>query len=177
MGAALLVVDVQERLFVAMDTERRDIMVRNIKTLATTARRLGVPTLVTEQYPRGLGHTLIELAAVLDGATVFEKTHFSCCGEPGFLDRLRATGANEVIVTGMEAHVCVLLTALDLVRAGIPTTIVADAVCSRARANQETGLAEARQAGAVISSTETVAFRLLGRADTDVFREISKLLR
>jgi nicotinamidase-related amidase len=173
----LLIVDVQERLFNAMDAERRDEMIKNVKTLLTAAGRLGVPMIATEQYPKGLGPTLPELRELLHDAAPFEKTAFSCCGADGFLDRLRATGAQEVIVTGMEAHVCVLLTALDLVQAGYRVTIAADAVCSRTRANVELGLAEARQSGAVVSATETIVFRLLGRAEGDVFREISKLLK
>src|SRR3990170_7263450 len=110
----LVVIDVQERLFSAMDGERRDDMVRNLKILGTAARRLGVPVLLTEQYPKGLGHTLPELWALLDGVTPIEKTAFSCCGVPAFGDRLRALDPSRVILAGMEAHVCVLLTALDL---------------------------------------------------------------
>lgn len=173
----LLVVDVQERLFNAMDPDRRDDMVRNIKTLSLTAQRLGLPVMLTEQYPKGLGRTLPELRAVLENVTPIEKTTFSCCAADAFSDRLRATGGDQVLLVGLEAHVCVLLTALDLVGAGYRATIVADAVCSRTRANHEAGLEEARQAGVVVSTTETVVFRLLQRADTDVFREISKLLR
>ncbi len=173
----LVVIDVQERLFSAMDGERRDDMVRNLKILGTAARRLGVPVLLTEQYPKGLGHTLPELRTLLDGVTPIEKTAFSCCGLPAFGDRLRALDPSRVILAGMEAHVCVLLTALDLVREGFQVSVVADAVCSRTPANLELGLAQARQAGAVVTATETVVFQLLGRADTDAFREIVKLLR
>jgi nicotinamidase-related amidase len=175
--SVLTVVDVQERLFNAMDAERRDDMVANVKILVAAARRLGVPILVTEQYPKGLGRTLPELKALLGDATAFEKTVFSCADADGFLERLRALGADHVILTGIEAHVCVLLTALDLLGRGLRVSIVADAVCSRRAANLEVGLAQARQAGAVITATETVVFQLLGRADTDAFRELSKLLR
>jgi nicotinamidase-related amidase len=173
----LVVVDVQERLFNAMDAERRDDMVANVKILVSAAQRLGVPVLVTEQYPKGLGRTLPELKALLGDTPPFEKTAFSCAGADGFVDRLRATGADHVLLAGIEAHVCVLLTALDLLGRGLKVTIVADAVCSRRPISLETGLAEARQAGVVITSTETVVFRLLGSADNDAFRELSKLLR
>jgi nicotinamidase-related amidase len=173
----LVIVDVQERLFNAMDAERREDMIRNIKILVQGGRRLGLPMLVTEQYPKGLGSTLPELRQLVPDTAPFEKTAFSCCAADGFADRVRSTGAEDVILAGMEAHVCVLLTALDLLRAGYRVTIAADAVCSRTRANVELGLGEARQAGAVVSSTETIVFRLLGRADTEAFREISKLLR
>ena len=173
----LIVVDVQERLFAVMEAERRDEMIRNVKILVPAARRLGVPVLFTEQYPKGLGRTLPEVAALFDGAPPLEKTAFSCCGASGFEERLAATGADHVLLAGVEAHVCVLLTALDLLQGGRRVSIVADAVCSRRRDSLDLGLAEARQAGAIVTSTETVVFQLLGNADTDAFREISKLLR
>ncbi len=173
----LVVIDVQERLFNAMDADRRDDMVTNIKILGTTALRLGAPVIVTEQYPRGLGRTLPEIRGLLEGVAPFEKTAFSCCGADGFVDRLRTAGGDHVMLTGVEAHVCVLLTALDLLAAGFRVSVVADAVCSRRAANMEIGLRQARQAGAVITATETVVFQMLGRADTEAFREISKLLR
>ena len=173
----LVVIDVQERLFSAMDADRRDDMVRNLKILGAAARRLAVPVVLTEQYPKGLGRTLPELRALLDDVAPFEKTAFSCCGAPGFTEQLRAAGAEHVILAGMEAHVCVLLTALDLLREGFHVSVVADAVCSRTTANLELGLAQARQAGVVVTATETAVFQLLGRADTDAFREVVKLLR
>lgn len=173
----LIVVDVQERLFAVMDAERRDDMIKNLKTLCAAARRLGLPVLATEQYPKGLGHTLPELRALLAGVEPIEKTVFSCCGAEGFVDRLRALEADHAVLTGLEAHVCVLLTALDLLALGYRVSIVADAVCSRRRDNHDVGLAQARQAGAVVTATETVVFQWLGRADTDAFRELSKLLR
>ena len=173
----LTVVDVQERLFNAMDAERRDDMVANVKILAAAARRLEVPVLLTEQYPKGLGRTLPEVKALLADVPPLEKTAFSCAGAEGFMDRVTAAGADHVILTGIEAHVCVLLTALDLLGRGLKVSVVADAVCSRRAANLEIGLAQARQAGAVITSTETIVFQLLGGADSDAFRELSKLLR
>lgn len=174
---ALLVIDVQERLFSAMDVDRRDQMISNIKILGATAKRLGVPILATEQYPKGLGHTLPELRAVLGDMAPFEKTSFSCCSAPGFVDRLRGVGADHAIVAGIEAHVCVLLTVLDLLTRGFRVSVVADAVCSRRAANCEIGLSQARQAGAVITATETIVFQLLGSADSDAFRELAKLLK
>ncbi|SRR6266508_397708 len=173
----VVVVDVQERLFNAMDAERRDDMVTNVKILVSSARRLGVPVLVTEQYPKGLGRTLPEVRSLLGEAPAFEKTAFSCAEADGFMERLRALGTDHVILTGIEAHVCVLLTALDLLTRGLRVSIVADAVCSRRPANLEIGLGQARQAGAVVTATETVVFQLLGSADSDAFRELSKLLR
>lgn len=173
----LVVTDVQERLFGAMDAERRDEMVRNLKILLTVARRLATPIVVTEQYPKGLGRTLPELRVLLDEAPAIEKTSFSACGAPGFAERLSSLAAEPVILTGVEAHVCVLMTALDLLGRSHRVSIVADAVCSRRPGMMDVGLAQARQAGAVITSTETVVFQLLGSSDTDAFREVSKLLR
>src|SRR5919108_1276474 len=172
----LVVTDVQERLFGAMDAERRDEMVRHLKILLTAARRLGTPIVVTEQYPKGLGRTLPELRVLLDEPPI-EKTAFSACGAAEFTELLSRHDAAPVILTGVEAHVCVLLTALDLLRNGYRVSIVADAVCSRRAATMDIGLAQARQEGAVITSTETIVFQLLGRSDTDAFREISKLIR
>jgi nicotinamidase-related amidase len=173
----MAVVDVQERLFNAMDAERRDDMVTNVKILVSSARRLGMPVLVTEQYPKGRGRTLPEVRSLLGEAPAFEKTAFSCAEADGFMERLRALGAEHVILTGIEAHVCVLLTALDLLTRDLRVSIVADAVCSRRPANLEIGLGQARQAGAVVTATETVVFQLLGSADSDAVRELSKLLR
>src|SRR5687767_15687660 len=114
----LVVTDVQERLFGAMDAERRDEMVRNLKILLTASRRLATPIVVTEQYPKGLGRTLPELRVLLDEAPAIEKTSFSACGAPGFVERLSGLAAEPVILTGVEAHVCVLMTALDLLGRG-----------------------------------------------------------
>lgn len=173
----LLVVDVQERLFSAMEAGRRDAMVKNIKILVAAAQRLGLPLLVSEQYPKGLGHTLPELKDVLAGVEPFEKVAFSCCAAQGFSDRLRDAGTKSLIVTGIETHVCVLLTALDLLGAGYHVYIPADAVCSRARENYEIGLAQLRDAGAVVTSAETLLFQLLGRSDSEDFRALQGLIK
>ena len=176
-GTALLVVDVQERLFSAIEPGRRDTMVRNIKILAAAAQRLGLSLLVSEQYPQGRGRTLPELKEMLTGVEPLKKVAFSCCAVQGFSDRLQETGAKALILTGIETHVCVLLTALDLLGAGYTVYVPADAVCSRTRENYEIGLAQLRDAGAVVTSTETVLFQLLGRSDTDDFRVLQSLIK
>lgn len=176
-GSLLLVVDVQERLFDAMDPEHREEMVKNIKVLAAAARRLGVPIQVTEQYPKGLGHTLQELRDSLGPVEPIAKVAFSCCGADGFVERLRTARVRQIIVAGIETHVCVLLTALDLLADGYQANVVADATCSRRRENWQIALDQLRQAGAVVTSTETVLFQLLGAADTDDFRSLSKLIK
>jgi nicotinamidase-related amidase len=177
-GTTLLVVDVQERLFPAMDADHREEVMRNIKILAAAARRLGLPILATEQYPKGLGHVLEELREPL-GPDVepISKVTFSCGAAPGFAARLEAARTRRVILTGIEAHVCVLLTALDLLGAGYPVHVAADAVTSRTQANWRLAMEQLRQAGAVVTTTETLLFQLLGQADTDEFRELVRLIR
>ncbi len=175
---ALVVIDVQERLFPAMDADHREEVMRNIKVLTATARRLNLGTLVTEQYPKGLGHTLQELKDALPaGVQPVEKVAFSCLEVDAFRSRLTATGARQLLLVGIEAHVCVLMSALDLLAEGYAVHIVADAVTSRTQANWRLAMAQLRQAGAVVTTTETVLFQLLRQADTDDFRELARLIR
>ena len=175
---ALVVIDVQERLFPAMDADHREEVMRNIKVLTATARRLNLGTLVTEQYPKGLGHTLQEVKDALPpGVQPVEKVAFSCQGVEAFRSRLTATGARQLLLAGIEAHVCVLMSALDLLAEGYAVHIVADAVTSRTQANWRLAMAQLRQAGAVVTTTETVLFQLLRQADTADFRELARLIR
>ena len=176
-GSTLVVVDVQERLFAAMDAEHREEVVKNLKVLAAAARRLGLPILVTEQYPKGLGHTLPELREALGSVEPLEKVTFSCCDAEGFTARLKAAKTKQVILAGIEAHVCVLLTGLDLLAAGYSVHVAADAVTSRTQGNWRIGVDQLRQAGAVVTTTESVLFQLLGKADTDDFRTLAKLIK
>lgn len=177
-ATAFVVCDVQERLFPAMDVDHREEVMRNIKILATSARRLRVPILVTEQYPKGLGHTLQELLDTLGpGVEPLPKVTFSCCGVDTFRARLEGTGARHVVLTGIEAHVCVLMSTLDLIALGYTVHVAADAVTSRTQANWRLAMDLLRQAGAVVTATETVLFQLLRQADTDEFRELARLIR
>jgi nicotinamidase-related amidase len=174
---ALVVVDVQERLFGAMEPEQREAMVRSLKILIAGARRLGMPLLVTEQYPKGLGHTLPEIREALGSIEPTAKVVFSCCAVEGFTERLRRGGTRAVVLAGLETHVCVLMTALDLMAEGFTVHVPADATVSRTRSNWEAGLALLRGEGTVVTTTETVLFQLLGQADTDDFRALAPLLR
>ena len=173
--AVLLVVDIQERLAVAM--AQRERVVANAGHLIAAARLLGVPVLLTEQYPRGLGPTVPELRAALEATTAIEKLTFDCCGEPSFAPALEQTGRATVIVCGMEAHICVLQTVLGLLANGMNVHVAADAVCSRDPENARTALGLLRDAGAVVSCTETVLFQLLGRAGTPEFKAIQARIR
>src|SRR5262249_49615656 len=177
-GTTLVIVDVQERLFPAMDADHREEVMRNIKILATTARRLHLPVVATEQYPKGLGHTLPELLQTL-GPDVqpVPKVNFSCWAVEDVRTRLKATGTRRVVLAGIEAHVCVLMSALDLLGDGMAVHVAADAVTSRTQANWRLGTEQLRQAGAGGSGAETLVFSLPGQADTDDFREIARLIR
>jgi nicotinamidase-related amidase len=151
---------------------------RNIKVLTTAARRLRVPLFATEQYPKGLGHTLQEVVSALGpDVEAIEKVAFSCCAVGAFRSRLDATGARTIVLVGIEAHVTVLMSALDLLAEGYSVHVVADAVTSRSQANWRLAMEQLRQAGAVVTTTETVLFQLLGQADTEDFRELARLIR
>ena len=173
--AVLLVIDIQERLAVAMADRER--VVANTGHLIAAAQLLGVPVLLTEQYPKGLGPTVPELRAVLADTPAVEKTTFDCCGEPTFAPALERTGRSTVIVCGMEAHICVLQTVLGLLATGMSVHVAADAVCSRNPENARTALELQRDAGAAITCTETVLFQLLGRAGTPEFKAIQARIR
>lgn len=173
--AVLLVVDIQERLAVVM--AERERVVTNTGHLIAAAELLGVPVVLTEQYPKGLGPTVPEVRAALGAAPAIEKLTFDCCGEPSFAPALEQTGRSTVIVCGMEAHICVLQTVLGLLASGLTVHVVADAVCSRNPLNAQTALALQRDAGAVVTCTETVLFQLLGRAGTPEFKAVQARIR
>jgi nicotinamidase-related amidase len=167
--STLVLIDLQERLAAAMPS--RDPVIRAAGILLETAARLDIPVVVTEQYPRGLGRTVAEVALkVPKNSARVEKTCFSACA---VLPPLRP----QVVLAGMEAHVCVLQTALELAAAGREVFVVEDAVCSRTEANYANALARMRYAGVIITNTESVIFEWLRDAAHEHFRTISKLLR
>jgi nicotinamidase-related amidase len=174
-GTALAVIDVQERLVVAMDEDIYADMLSNSVKLVKGAKVLGMPVICTQQYTKGLGGTVKELAGEIDGYV--EKISFSCCGEESFVKSLKDKGIDTVVVAGMETHVCVLQTVLDLLEAGFNVHVAADAVCSRSDFNWEIALDMMREAGAVITCAEAALFMLIGGAGTPEFKEISKLVK
>lgn len=182
--AALLVVDIQERLVPAMPAEIAARVVKHTSILIDAAAALGLPIVASQQYPRGLGATLPAIedalaAAGRAGADVrrFDKLEFSAAAAPEFSALAPKLGRDQWIVTGMEAHVCVYQSARDLVARGMAVHVVADAVCSRTKTNWRTGLGLAERAGAIATSTEVCVFDLLGRAGTDEFRALSKAIK
>ncbi len=174
--AVLLVVDVQDRLCRAMDEQVLEQLISNITILQAAAKELGLPMLATEQYVKGLGETLPVLKEKLVEPAI-GKMAFGSCGEPSFPERLKALGRRQVIVTGMEAHVCVLQTVLGLIDAGYHVHLVKDAVMSRRKENWKVGIEAAVAAGAVPTSTETVLFQLLRVAGSDEFRKLLRLVK
>jgi nicotinamidase-related amidase len=175
-NAVLLVIDVQEKLCKAMDEKVLEKLAGNISVLQEAAQEMGIPVLATEQYVKGLGETLPALKEKLT-APAMEKMTFSCCGDDSFLEKLKEQKRKQVVVTGMETHVCVLQTVLELLEAGFSVHLVRDAVMSRKKENWQVGLNTAAAAGAVITSTEAALFQLLRVAGTEEFKKLSKLVR
>jgi nicotinamidase-related amidase len=179
--AALLIVDVQDRLAAAMPDDAREQLERNVVVLIVAARRFGIPIVISEQYPKGLGRTVPNLAAALEagGHEVhrLEKLEFSVCDNADFAAKKQALGRDQWLVTGMETHVCVLQSVRGLLGSRAEVHVIADAVASRTEENRRIGLHLAERAGAIITSTETVVFELLQKAGTDDFKVLSKLIK
>ena len=173
--ALIAVVDVQEKLFAVMDQQEK--MLKNIGALIQTARHLHLPIVVTEQYPQGLGTTIPALKQMMGEEQPFAKLIFSCWRVEPFWVRLTELGRKTVILTGMEAHICVLQTALDLLQAGFSVHVPVDAVCSRKKEHWKVAIEQMKMAGAVITCAETIAFQLLREAGTEDFKILSKLFR
>ena len=173
--AGLVVVDIQERLLPAIFEKER--VVQNALRLIKGAAVLGIPLFVTEQYRKGLGSTVPEIVAAIPGFAPVEKMAFSSCGAPGYVEALQAKGLTDIILCGIEAHVCVCQTCLDLLDRGFRPFVVADAVSSRTPENHRRGVERMRDAGAAIVSTEMVLFELLERAGTEEFKQILPLVK
>lgn len=172
----LVVIDMQSKLSTAMPAESMATVVKQTQIMLQTAKLLAMPTLFTEQYPQGLGHTMPELVGLAHDATVIEKTAFSACAEPKFNSKL-SRDKSQVLLVGMEAHICVLQTALDLLAHHKQVFVLEDAIISRNPANKANAIARMRDAGCVITNTESVVFECIGNAQHDAFKAIAKLIR
>ena len=160
----LVIIDMQVKLAVAMPTTTMQQAAKNCGILAQAALILNVPTLLTEQYPMGLGETLPEIKQYLVNVKPITKTAFSACSEPKFNQRL-SRDRSQLILTGMESHVCVLQTSLALLQFSKQIFVVDDAIISRSEVNKNNALARMRDAGCVITNTESVIFEWLGNAN------------
>jgi nicotinamidase-related amidase len=172
---ALVLVDVQGKLAQAM--HNKEELFENLKKMVKGAQVLSVPILWAEQNPDGLGPTLPEIAELLPNQNPVSKLSFSCCGNEHFMKNLRAVNRKNMLVVGIEAHVCVYQTAADLVNQQYNVQVVTDAVASRTPENKAIGLEKCKDAGASLTSTETVLFELLKGAGGDGFKEIIQLVK
>lgn len=180
--AVLVLIDMQERLAAAMSDRGRALATAVRMTRAFAL--VGAPIMFTRQYPEGLGPTEPVLEDVLlrlaeDGATVIgvDKTAFCACREPGFLEALGARDRSQVVLAGMETHICVTQTALDLATRGFQVQVVADACCSRDAAMHDIALDRLRAAGVVVTSSESVMYELVERAATEEFRSLLRIVK
>lgn len=187
--AVLLVVDIQEKLCVAMSPDHLDRMVKAVRILIQGAGILGIPVVISEQYAKGLGPTIGAVAEVLPADVIrHEKTSFSCVDDEGLLATMTAlsggssgnpgSGRDQWLLCGMESHVCLFQTVRDMIGSlELDVFVPADAVLSRTRVNADIGLALMGRAGAVVTSVESVLFDLLGKAGTAEFKVLSALVK
>jgi len=174
-NSVLIVIDVQGKLADAV--QRSELLQENVRKLIEAAHILDIPILVTEQYPKGLGHTVPLLSKALADAPVIEKTSFSCCGALQFEHAMMELHKTDVILCGIEAHVCVYQTARDLLARGYNVHLVSDAVSSRTEENRHVGIHAMERRGAVLTSTEMLLFELLEESGTEMFKKISSLVK
>ena len=171
---AFMVIDIQERLIPVINNKEE--LFKNTNYLIKGAEILSIPLIVTEQYPKGLGHTCkeVELPASQE---VIEKMCFSCMLSDEVNRRLKSLNIEILVLSGVEAHICVLKTALDALKNGYEVHVAADAVSTRIPGNKPLALERMRQSGVFIASTEMVLFQLMDQSGTDEFKQISKLIK
>lgn len=172
----LVVIDLQEKLAMAMKEEVLEGTLKNIVKLISLSKIFSIPIILTEQYPKGLGSTLKEIRDLVDSEPI-EKIHFSCVQEKQFIQKINQNMRRRIILTGMETHVCVLQTALDLLARGFYVFVPKDAVCSRKKEDWNTGLQIIQGAGGLISCTETIIFQILKKAGTSEFKKMLEFLK
>jgi nicotinamidase-related amidase len=171
---ALLVIDVQERLMPVINAS--EAIFSNVNKLLSGAAILGISTIVTEQYPKGLGHTCSEIQ-LPENVSIDEKMCFSCMRSDSVLSKLKQSNITDIIICGVESHICVLKTTLEAIEQGFNVHIVQDAVSSRSIENKGIAIERMRQSGAYIVSTEMMLFMLIDEAGTEEFKAISKLIK
>jgi nicotinamidase-related amidase len=174
-NSMLILVDVQEKLSNAM--HEKSLLIENTVKMVQGAKILGLPIVWTEQNPKGLGPTVPEVRGLLAGSEPVIKLSFSCCGEPTFMEAIGKLGRKQIVVCGIESHVCVYQTVADLVRLGYEVQVLTDCVSSRTPANRAVGLERCKESGASMTSVETVLFELLGAAEGDRFKSMLKVVK
>ena len=171
--SVVLLIDIQEKLYPHMDN--KEALTQKTVTLLKGVKALGLTTVAARQYPQGLGDTIEELKPYLD--SYYDKMTFSCCGDDNFIATLQETGCKNVIIIGIEAHVCVLQTVVDLKALGYQPIVVTDAISSRRRQDYEIALRRMEYEGAILTTVESILFELCRQAGTDVFKTISRLVK
>jgi nicotinamidase-related amidase len=171
----LLIIDIQQAMLKAIRVWEQ--CVKKSEQLIQSANLLGVPVLVTEHYKKGLGETIKEVKEELREVNYFQKEYFSACLESDFIGTIRQFGRRQIVVAGMETHVCVLQTVLDLIAYGYKVHIVKNAVASRYKEDWETAIEIFRDAGAVITTAETVIFQWICRSNTEDFRKVLPIIK
>lgn len=175
--SALVLIDIQNQLAAAMPKGVRERVIEQILILLTASKVFSIPVIVTEQYPKGLGATEFALKSQLaDDVPIIEKTSFSALATDRFLDAITLTKRKQIILTGMETHICIVQTALDLQRQGYQVFVVEDAVSSRSKSNQYNALQRMRHAGIIISNVESILFEWLGDAKHPDFKTLAQLI-
>lgn len=170
--SCLLVIDIQEKLVPAIDEKEK--LIKNSKWLIEIANILKVPIMTSEQYPQGIGHTIDELKTILPDDNYMEKIHFSCMAEPACHSKIKGSGFEQIVIIGMESHVCVLQSAIQLKQQGFDVYIVADCVSSRSLEDKAYALERMRGCGIHIVTREMVAFEWMQKSGTESFKQISK---
>jgi len=170
-----LVIDIQKKLFPHI-SDNKELLDRTV-ILLSGLQQLSIPMLITEQYKRGLGETLDEIRNFFPGRTAIEKMAFSCCDEPEFMDEIKLSGRKNIILCGIETHVCVLQTSIDLLENGFQPVVVKDCVSSRRPADRETALERMRMEGVIITTVESILFELARVSGTETFKAISRLVK
>lgn len=170
-----LIIDIQERLFPHMD-QKEEVLQKSLM-LMEGLKILDIPLYITEQYPRGLGPTLRAVSDTLGVLPAIEKTAFSCCDEPEFIKSLEKLEGNTLIICGIEAHVCVMQTVVDLLEAGYEAVLVEDCVSSRNPEDKRVAIQRMRSEGAVIATCESILFELARKSGTEEFKAISRLVK
>ncbi len=174
-NTGLLIIDIQEKISAVMKY-REDVLTNTIK-LIKGFQVFKLPIFITEQYRKGLGPTAPEILAALGTTAIFEKMTFSCCGLPSLMNQLQDSKRQQIVLCGIETHVCVQQTALDLLANGFQVYLIADAVSSRHELDHKTAIQRMRQAGVIVTTTESVLFELLVAAKTEEFKPISQLVK
>jgi nicotinamidase-related amidase len=170
-----LIIDIQEKLFPHMD--QHEVLLRRCAILIEGIKVLDIPLVLTEQYPKGLGATVPEISALYGQKPVIEKIAFSCCDEPALMQHAFLQSRNTVIICGIEAHVCVLQTVIDLLEAGYQVVVVEDCISSRKPEDKRVAVERMRAEGAVISTSESILLELARVAGTEEFKAISRLIK